>query len=203
RGTFSISTRPELLAPLLADAVAPLVSLARQRCVELTLTPVSESALCDGDRVIQAVVNLVGNALKFTPSGGAVTVSTSDTDQGVVVAITDTGRGIPAHELSSIFERFHQVRTGDDRRHVGAGLGLTITKHIVEAQGGRLWVESTVGVGSTFRFTLPHVVEEAEQAATAPPEAVSDLSAQAEAAEAGDGEAGEGETPATGDRVRG
>lgn len=156
RGMFSITPRDELLAPLLADAVVPLVSLAQERDLALVLTPVSETARCDGDRVIQAVVNLVGNALKFTPPGGTVTVSTATSDEGVVVAVADEGRGIPADELNSVFERFHQVRASDDREHAGAGLGLTITKHIVEAQGGRIWVESTVGRGSTFRFTLPH-----------------------------------------------
>lgn len=163
RGMFSITTRPEPLAPLLADAVAPLVSLAQEHSVELVLEPVSESALCDGDRVIQVVVNLVGNALKFTPPGGRVTVSTSTSDEGVVVSVADDGRGIPDDQLGSIFERFHQVRASDDREMTGAGLGLTIAQHIVEALGGRLWATSTVGVGSTFWFTLPHVDRVAEQ----------------------------------------
>ena len=172
RGMFSITTRPQPLAPLLADAVAPLVPLAQEHSVELILTPVSESALCDGDRVIQAVVNLVGNALKFTPAGGRVTVATSTSDEGVMVSVADEGRGIPADQLGAIFERFHQVRASDHRELTGAGLGLTITKHIVEAQGGRLRVASTVGVGSTFWFTLPHVDAVAPQSPS-PAEGVS------------------------------
>ena len=155
-GSFSFDPRSEELAPLLADAVAPLTAIAHERGTELTLHPVSESAFCDGDRVIQAVVNLVGNALKFTPAGGVITVSTSTLDEGVQVTVTDSGRGIPTDKLASIFERFHQVHSGDDREYAGAGLGLAITKHIVEAQGGRIWVESVVGTGSTFCFTLPH-----------------------------------------------
>ena len=157
RGAFSFDPAPEPLAPLLADAVAPLTGLARERGLELRLSPVTEVALCDGDRVIQAAVNLIGNALKFTPAGGTITVSTTVSDDHVVVSVSDEGRGIPTDQLESIFERFHQVEAGDDRSHTGAGLGLTITRYIVEGQGGRIWAVSTVGVGSTFHFTLPHI----------------------------------------------
>lgn len=172
RGTFSFNPRPEPLAPLLADAVAPLTALARERGIDLALGQVTESAYCDGDRVIQAVVNLVGNALKFTPAGGAITVATTMLDEGVKITVADGGRGIPPDKLASIFERFHQVHSGDDREYAGAGLGLTITKHLVEAQGGRIWVESIIGTGSTFCFTLPHAparaLEVAPEAAPQP-----------------------------------
>lgn len=162
QGTFSFHPRPERLAPLLADAVAPLSTMARERGIDLVLTPVYASALCDSDRVIQAVVNLVGNALKFTQPGGRVTVSATIAGDEVVVAIADEGRGIPTAELELIFDRFHQVEGGDERTYAGAGLGLTITRYIVEGHGGHIWVESTIGTGSTFRFTLPRVLIAAE-----------------------------------------
>ncbi len=155
RGSFSFRPQPEPLAPLLADAVAPMVTLAADRGITLTLEQVDQSAWCDSDRIIQAMVNLVGNALKFTPAGGSVTVSVATIDDLVVVSVADEGRGIPTEALTSIFERFHQVEAGDDRRYAGAGLGLTITKYIVEGHGGRIWAESEIGRGSTFRFTLP------------------------------------------------
>ena len=160
-GTFSFRPQPEPLAPLLADAVSPLASIAQSRGITLVLEPTTQSAHCDADRIIQALMNLVGNALKFTPSGGRVTVSTTapagHPDDLIVIAVTDEGRGIPPNELEVIFERFHQVRADDDRTHTGAGLGLTITKHIVRAHGGRIWAENNPGVGSTFSFTLPGV----------------------------------------------
>ena len=158
RGAFSFHPEPQPLAPLLADAVAPLRTLAKDRGIDLVLLPTTAAAACDGDRTIQAVVNLVGNALKFTPPGGAVTISTQCEGDEVVIAVADQGRGIPADQLESIFERFHQVEEDDHREHAGAGLGLPITKYIVEGHAGRIWVESTPNVGSTFRFTLPRVV---------------------------------------------
>ena len=167
-GTFSFLPQPEPLSLLLADAVAPLGTVAEERGITLVLEPTTESAHCDADRIIQALMNLVGNALKFTPSGGRVTVSATvpagHADDLIVVAVTDEGRGIPPKELEAIFERFHQVQADDDRTHSGAGLGLTITQRIVNAHGGRIWAENNLTVGSTFSFTLPRVLtDEYEQ----------------------------------------
>jgi len=97
-------------------------------------------------------VNLLGNALKFTPRGGRVTVRSERAGDELRVSVSDTGLGIPADKLESVFERFLQVGH-DDRR--GVGLGLFISKCIVEGHGGRIWVKSTEGEGSTFFFTLP------------------------------------------------
>lgn len=112
----------------------------------------------DREKVAQILTNLVGNALKFTPEGGAVTVSAglSDTVRNAVgVSIHDTGIGIPADQLEKIFEKFHQVETPLHHSASGTGLGLAITKGLVEAHQGHIWVESEVGKGSTFTFTLP------------------------------------------------
>jgi signal transduction histidine kinase len=96
--------------------------------------------------------NLVGNAVKFTPRQGRITVSANRLDREVRFAVIDTGPGIAPEQVSHIFGRFWQAKSSDSR---GIGLGLAIAKGIVEAHNGRIWVESQVGAGSTFYFTLP------------------------------------------------
>jgi two-component system phosphate regulon sensor histidine kinase PhoR len=108
--------------------------------------------LADGERIQRVVANLVHNAIKFTPSGGSVHVSAEVREDGVVIAVRDTGVGIPAASLPRIFERFYKADRA--RSGGGTGLGLAIAKHIVQAHGGRIWVESVEGQGSTFSFTL-------------------------------------------------
>lgn len=158
-GTFDIRPRPEDLAPLVLDATDSLLSLADERNVTIAIGDLNGSTLCDADRVVQALVNLIGNALKFTAPGGAVHVSAHVEDHEILVAVRDEGRGIPPEEFETIFERFHQVQHGDGRKLGGTGLGLPITKAIVERHGGRIWVESEIGAGSTFCFTLPLLEE--------------------------------------------
>jgi signal transduction histidine kinase len=106
----------------------------------------------DRDRLLQVFDNLIGNAIKFTTSGGAIRLGAASIDHEVVFWVADTGHGIAPENLPRVFDRFWQAtRTGRQ----GAGLGLPITKGIVEAHGGRIWVESTQGKGSTFSFTIP------------------------------------------------
>jgi signal transduction histidine kinase len=109
-------------------------------------------AVVDKDRLSQVVSNLVGNALKFTPAGGRITLRIAAQDSAVVFAVADNGEGIPDEERETIFARFTQ---GGRREHEGFGLGLYIAKRIVEAHGGRIWVESALGKGSTFYFAVP------------------------------------------------
>jgi two-component system phosphate regulon sensor histidine kinase PhoR len=111
----------------------------------------------EGDqlRLEQVVSNLLANAIKFTPEGGEIALSVRSEDDEVVVEVTDSGIGIPSDHLAKIFEPFYQVSDGPARLHGGMGLGLAICHHIVERHGGRMEVESMVGVGSTFRFALP------------------------------------------------
>src|SRR4030095_6874030 len=108
----------------------------------------------DRDRLLQVFENLLGKAIKFTKAGGRITVGATSRGDEVVFWVADTGSGIASENLPRVFDRFWQAtRTG---RH-GAGLGLPITKGIVGAHGGRIWVESTAGSGSTFFFTIPRV----------------------------------------------
>ncbi len=158
-GSFGVRPRPEDVGPLVVDATDSLAALAAERDVDIELGRVGGSALCDADRIVQALVNLVGNALKFTHPGGTVRVSAVPSDTEILFTVADEGRGIPPEEFDTIFERFHQVHHNDGRRLGGTGLGLPITKAIVERHGGRIWVESELGAGSRFCFTLPSLVD--------------------------------------------
>jgi two-component system sensor histidine kinase VicK len=109
----------------------------------------------DRDQLVQVLHNLLGNAIKFSPDGGTITVRVRPIDTAVQVAVTDEGIGIPANQIEKIFERFYQVDGSSRRRFGGTGLGLAIVKRIVEAHKGKVWVESKEGKGSTFFFTLP------------------------------------------------
>jgi len=110
----------------------------------------------DPSRMIQVLLNLLGNALQYTPSGGQVTVRAWREGREVAVAVQDTGIGIPAEHLLHIFERFYRVDRSRSRPGGGSGIGLTIAKHLVEAHGGRIWATSPgAGQGSTFTFTVP------------------------------------------------
>jgi len=113
------------------------------------------SIQADRMRIEQVLTNLIDNAIKFTPADGVVTVDATDLGEDIQVTVSDTGIGIPADQLTSVFDRFYQVDGGSTRHYRGTGLGLTICKHIVEHHRGRIWVESEEGMGCTFFFVLP------------------------------------------------
>jgi PAS domain S-box-containing protein len=115
----------------------------------------------DRDRLIQVVSNLVNNAIKYSPDGGTVTLATRADGGFALISVTDTGLGIPPDEIGHVFERFRRVRSGAAQSIPGTGLGLTIVKQIVEMHGGKIWVESAVGHGSAFHFTIPLAAEDA------------------------------------------
>jgi signal transduction histidine kinase len=135
-------------------------SLAAEKNLELKVSVSPEVAHGKGDqqRISQVFLNLVGNAIKFTEAG-EVRVEATASNDNFVVSISDTGPGLSEADKQMIFEEFHQVDGSSTRKKGGTGLGLSIAKRIVEMHGGRIWVESTVGKGSTFWFTLPVRVE--------------------------------------------
>jgi len=112
----------------------------------------------DENRIVQVITNLLNNALKFTPEGGKISLKVCESPKRpeyVQVQISDTGRGIPKHQLDRIFDRLYQVKLGDAATEKGIGLGLYICRELVDLHGGQIWVESEMGKGSTFTFELP------------------------------------------------
>jgi two-component system phosphate regulon sensor histidine kinase PhoR len=142
------------VALLLADVVRRLASQAERAEVTLRLAE-SDAGICylDATRLERAVLNLIQNAIKFTPAGGIVTISSERREEILEIKVSDTGIGIGSEELPRIFERFYKA--DHSRASGGSGLGLALVKHAVEAQGGSVSVESTPGVGSTFTVTVP------------------------------------------------
>jgi PAS domain S-box-containing protein len=143
-------------AQLLADTVEEQRSLAASASLEVHLDVACElpEIWADPHRLIQVLENLIGNAIKFVPADGRIAVGAAPRDDDVMFWVADTGPGISPAEMSRIFDPFWQAKKGDRR---GVGLGLPITRGIVEAHGGRIWVESTPGRGSIFFFTIPRL----------------------------------------------
>jgi signal transduction histidine kinase len=146
-------------AALIEEAVNPITPLAFQKRVRLVrdVAPGLPVLHADADLLRRVLVNLLGNAIKFTPANGAVTVSARPAGDGgaVLFAVRDTGEGIPQEAFGRIFEKFGQVEERAAGRTMSTGLGLTFCKLAVEAHGGRIGVESELGAGSTFSFTVP------------------------------------------------
>jgi signal transduction histidine kinase len=124
--------------------------------VEVELTAASDVGVIEGDerRIKQVIFNLLSNAVKFTPPGGEVDVSASRVNGEVHISVADTGPGIAPDDHDRIFENFQQTDVGLEQRD-GTGLGLALSKRLVELHGGRIWLESELGKGSTFVVTLP------------------------------------------------
>ena len=154
-------------AELIEQALSQTAPLARQNGLRVArhIAPDLPAMQADEDKLRRALVNLLGNAVKFTPRGGIVTIAASydPAEQGVVFAVGDTGEGIPAHAVKRIFEKFGQVESRKAGRKMSTGLGLTFCKLVAEAHGGRIWVESKLGKGSRFLFTIPAALRENEQ----------------------------------------
>ena len=153
-GRLRVERKPEPLVPILERAVTLFEREAADRSIDVTLSVEGELPVVSGDagRLVQVLSNLIANALRFTDRMGRVSVSARRHGDEVEVAVADTGSGIPAANLPVIFERYWAVRGNAPKG--GTGLGLAIARSIVEAHGGRIWAESEVGTGSTFKFTL-------------------------------------------------
>jgi two-component system, NtrC family, sensor histidine kinase KinB len=149
------ASSPRNLAERAVARIAPLVARQDIRIDTTGIAHDLPQVEVDTDRIVQVFNNLFSNAVRYTPLGGTIMVTARPADSSVIFAVRDNGPGIPEEESTRIFEKFYQVR--DDQRAGGSGLGLAIVKEIVEAHGGRVWVKSAVGQGSTFYFALPIV----------------------------------------------
>jgi PAS domain S-box-containing protein len=143
------------LAQEVAESIRP-VATEKLISLEVDSPDISATAWADRDKITQVLMNLVGNAVKFTPPHGKVSVAVNrNGDQWMRISVTDTGPGIPPEEAEKIFDRFYQIDQSGKQKARGTGLGLAISKVLVEMHGGKIWAESGVGGGSTFSFTLP------------------------------------------------
>lgn len=143
---------------LVEDCIDSIRPLAERKTVTLNFesAPTGADMFCDSEAVHQILTNLLDNALKYTPTGGSITVGARPiSEENIEIYVKDTGIGIPEEDQSRLFERFYRVDKARSREMGGTGLGLAIVKHLVRSQGGEVRVESAVGTGSTFIFTLP------------------------------------------------
>ncbi|MEK6683456.1 MAG: phosphate regulon sensor histidine kinase PhoR [Nitrospirota bacterium] len=152
RGSVSVSD-------LIGKAVHLLRPLAEKKGQVISVAPAEGVGPMtgDADKLTEVLINLIDNAIKYTPDGGRITVEARQTESAVEIAVSDTGIGIPSREIPRIFERFYRVDRARSREMGGTGLGLSIVKHIVEAHGGKVSIESQMGKGSRFVVTLPNL----------------------------------------------
>jgi signal transduction histidine kinase len=144
----------------LSHAIQNALTLVRERALRrgIALHHVIDARVADiradERKIKQVLLNLLSNAIKFTPEGGRIEVRAAPTDGTIEISITDTGVGIAPEDQETVFEEFRQVGTADKKAE-GTGLGLALSRKFIELHGGKIWVQSEVGRGSTFTFTLP------------------------------------------------
>ncbi len=153
-GKLSVQLQPGDARSPIEESVASFRSVSAEKSIalEAEVGPHPLPARFDPGRIVQVLDNLIHNALKFTPNGGRISVEGRRTDNVVEIRVRDTGLGVKSEEISVIFDRFRQV---EKRGRRALGLGLYISRSIVESHGGRIWAQSVPGEGSTFLFTLP------------------------------------------------
>ncbi|MHB8487519.1 MAG: sensor histidine kinase, partial [Candidatus Acidiferrales bacterium] len=157
-GKLDMDFQPVDLEALIGAAVESARGAASQKQLSLAVANVTRnlpSILGDASLLREVMRNLLDNAIQYTPAAGSINVSAARSEGFVVITVADTGIGIPQTDQARIFERFYRVDAARSREVGGTGLGLAIAKHIVEAHGGQIWVESAVGEGSKFHFSLP------------------------------------------------
>jgi len=156
-GRLRLHPIPCDITPYLSRAIAVFDGPARaaQVTLQTVLLENPPIVLCEPERVEQVLVNLLQNALSYTPAGGSITITSAADSDYIAIYVRDTGPGIPPEEQELIWDRFHKIDRARTPNRNGSGLGLTIAKQLIELQGGRVWVESTPGQGSLFGFTLP------------------------------------------------
>jgi len=161
-GMLRMNRKPNDIGPVLRQAVEEVRVRSPKHMFVLSIPSDLPIVSFDARRIRQVVDNLLDNAVKYSREGTTVTVGVSRSDSELSVLVSDQGIGIPAHELERVFDRMYRIKTPQTARTSGMGLGLAIAKGIVEAHGGRIWMESTEGRGSTCFFTLPLGTEEAD-----------------------------------------
>jgi PAS domain S-box-containing protein len=161
--------KPLELGPLLEATEKLFGASAGSRDLRLAVPSRVPPVRADADRIRQVLSNLVSNAIKFSPAGTEVTLAARAKETEVEISVSDRGIGIAADTLPKLFTKFYRVDSEETRAVGGTGLGLALVKEIVEAHGGRVWVESTLGEGSTFSFTLPRAEEDPVNASAPPP----------------------------------
>ena len=156
-GSMALDRQPIEISELVSGALRQVSPLAQEKRIALTtqLAPDLPPLALDENKLTRTMVNLLANALKFTPNGGAVAVTAKHENGECVLRVRDNGEGIPREAFDYVFEKFGQVETRKAGRKMSTGLGLTFCKLVVEAHEGRIWVESEIGQGSTFSFALP------------------------------------------------
>jgi signal transduction histidine kinase len=167
-GRLEIRREPIAWAHFVRDVVHRHHTAVSDRRFHVSVTTEDKMVTGDRDRLEQVLGNLLENAVKYSPDGSDVSVTVEDRNDAFVTAVCDRGIGIPADELGQVFERFHRGRQVSSTNYGGLGLGLYITKQIIERHGGTIWVESKEGQGTTFYFSLP-VSAEATAIASPPP----------------------------------
>jgi len=156
RGRVVVESKPVEMRDLLAETVAAYRPAADQRGIQIAADAGDlPTVLGDAGRLREVLINLVDNALKFTPEGGQITVEGIPADDCVLVTVRDSGRGIPTDDLDRVFEQFFQVEQGDDVSRNGLGLGLFVCRDLIQRQGGVMWAESVLGHGTAICFTVP------------------------------------------------
>jgi two-component system sensor histidine kinase GlrK len=156
-GMMTYQIEQKNIVPLIDQVVKEMKPLVETKKIRLESEVAEKLPIpkIDTERFLQALRNVIGNALKFTPEGGRVNVSVRTIDQGLQISVADTGPGIPEKNLTSIFEKFQQVNTKGPYKTKGTGLGLAIAKQVIMHHGGKIWAESKLGQGSTFFIQLP------------------------------------------------
>jgi signal transduction histidine kinase len=163
-GALRVDKEPTQLRNIVREAVDRARRRTEAHWFVVDLPAELPRVWADSRRIRQVLNNLLENAIKYSPGGGQITVAGEVESDHLIVSIADPGQGIPPQYLDKIFQRFFQVDAASTRRMGGTGLGLSISKGILEAQGGRIWAESSPGQGSVFRFTLP-LVQDIDQGA--------------------------------------
>jgi len=162
-GTVRVEKKPVALKPVIRQMIEAFAIKANAHRFEFTMPEGPITVMGDEGKIQTVLDNLLENAVNYSPKGSRVSIEVSEGDEEVVISVVDEGIGIPATQLERIFERFHRVNTRDDQEQYGYGLGLYISKRLVELQGGSIWVESEVGRGSRFSFSLPKWLPASEE----------------------------------------